>query len=176
MKVFDSYHRKTLRHEWNSRKPSRLLTEEAALVQGYNAIWSPAIEYFSNKIAELPTGSTTERYYFEALLGALEGSKLHPWDDQDSKAVGQKIDGLVAKLGQLKTDATTGDVQDYLNTLIGGFSSFRDQIPAESKESEQEPEPEPEQEPEKQEQETEKQEQPEPDDNSEDELMKSLGF
>lgn len=142
--IFEAYHRKHIKSDYKSggfgktskwKKPLR--ESDEALVQGYNAIWQPAVEFVENKLSELPAGGSNERLYLEALLGTLHANKITAEENVDGSSLRQKIDGLVSKLSSLQMDSPSGDLQDYIKTFVGGMNTFHNQISTET-----EPEPE----------------------------------
>lgn len=134
--LFEAFYRKHIKTDYKSggfgktskwKKPY-LRESDEALVQGYNAIWQPAVEFVENKLSELPAGGSNERLYLEALLGTLHANKISAEENIDPASLRQKIDGLVAKLSSLQMDSPSGDLQDYIKTFVGGMNTFHNQI------------------------------------------------
>lgn len=156
MSVFDLYYKNAVKHDWDAHRrrlyeapapmpppdpmaaapmgagPPPAGPDNESLIQRYNEIWSPAVEFIQGKLNDMPVEAedTNDKLFLEALLGVLLGNKLSSEQAAatDAATLRQKVDSLVSKLDGMREDSTNSEVSSYLDTLTSGMSSFRNSV------------------------------------------------
>jgi pyruvate dehydrogenase E2 component (dihydrolipoamide acetyltransferase) len=154
---FDLYYKKAVRHDWNNHHRRQLHEapvppapmgdpmaaaapapapagppDSESLIQRYNEIWAPAVEFVQEKLNDLPVEAegTNDKLFLDAILGVLNQNRLSAEEAgaTDPASLRQKVEGLVAKLESMRQDSTNTELASYLDTFTSGMNSFKNSV------------------------------------------------